>query len=83
MKLEQWNKSERKRIEETGKLIGLQIPLADFGTLPAAFGKPRWSAGTEGQYSPDCGGTAKIAGASDETVKSAVSFTDGSCEPQA
>ncbi|MES2439161.1 MAG: hypothetical protein V4584_08835 [Verrucomicrobiota bacterium] len=62
VKLEQWLKAERVGIEETDKLIGLQIPLVDFGKLPATFGKQRWSAGTRGQYSTSYDKTAKIAG---------------------
>ncbi|MES2660346.1 MAG: hypothetical protein V4689_17110 [Verrucomicrobiota bacterium] len=62
VKLEQWNKAGRDGIEETDKLIGLQIPLVDFGPLPASFGKQRWSAGLKGQYSTSYGKTARIAG---------------------
>ena len=62
VKLEQWLKSEQEGIEETDKLIDLQIPLVDFGKLPPAFGKQHWSAGTKGQYLTGYGKTAKIAG---------------------
>ena len=62
VKLEEWRTSQQNGIEETDKLIGLKIPLVDFGKLPAAFGKQRWSAGTGGQYSTSYGKIAKIAG---------------------
>lgn len=62
VKLEQWRKSAQDGIEETDKLIALQIPLVDFGQLPAAFGKQRWSAGTGGRYSTSYGKSAGIAG---------------------
>ena len=62
VKLEEWRQSAQNGIEETDKLIDLQIPLVDYGKLPAAFGKQRWSAGMKGQYRTSYGETAKIAG---------------------
>ncbi len=61
VKLEQWRLAAREGMEETDKLVGLKIPLVDFGKLPAAFGKPHWSAGPRGQYRSSYGEIAKIA----------------------
>ena len=62
IQMEQWHKTGRGDTAETDKLIGLQIPLVDFGTLPASFGRTGWSAGRQGQYSCGYHKTARIAG---------------------
>jgi hypothetical protein len=37
-------------MEASKKPVSLKIPLVDFGDMPAAFGKPKWSTAPGGQY---------------------------------
>jgi hypothetical protein len=50
VKVEQWIGSQNNGMEASKKPVSLKIPLVDFGDMPAAFGKPKWSTAPGGQY---------------------------------
>jgi hypothetical protein len=50
VKVEQWIGSQNAGMQASKKPVSLKIPIVDFGDMPAAFGKPKWSTAPGGQY---------------------------------
>ncbi len=50
VKVVQWIGSQRAELEDSKMPASLKIPAVDFGGMPSAFGKPKWSTAPGGQY---------------------------------